>query len=49
MSMVGWGKLYFGVVVIANCSIKMIHQYRVVWEKKYLNVVHEQDAQFNKQ
>jgi len=26
VSMVGCGKLYFGVVVIASCSINMIHQ-----------------------
>ena len=46
-SMVGCGKLYFGVVVIVYCSITKIHQHALVGRKGYINVVHVQDAQFN--
>jgi hypothetical protein len=45
--MVVCGKLYFGVIVIVYCSITKIHQQPIVWAKEYINVVHEQIAQFN--
>lgn len=45
----GSGKLYFGVVVIGYCAFTKIHQHLCVWRSWYLNIVHEQYAQYNKQ
>ena len=41
------GKLYFGVVVIGNCAFTKIHQHLCLGRSWYLNIVHEQFAQYN--